>query len=71
MIIFEKHGLENEEFFRAFPFTICEFPQHFHRAFELIFVIKGEISVSIDLIFLSKYMTYNVLFGISSLFGNK
>ncbi|OPJ65259.1 helix-turn-helix transcriptional regulator [Clostridium oryzae] len=48
MVFFEKHGVDEKEFFRFFPLKNYHFPLHFHRAYELIFVNDGQISVSID-----------------------
>lgn len=48
MIFFEKHGMEEKEFFRFFPLENYHFPLHFHRAYELIYVRDGQLSVSID-----------------------
>lgn len=46
-MFFEKHGIE-EELFRSFPLKNYDFPLHFHRAYELIFVNDGQLCVSID-----------------------
>ncbi|MDP4088694.1 MAG: AraC family transcriptional regulator [Bacillota bacterium] len=48
MVLFEKHGMDEEEFFRFFPLKNYNFPLHFHRAYELIYVSDGQIFVSID-----------------------
>jgi YesN/AraC family two-component response regulator len=48
MVLFEKHGMDEKEFFRFFPLKNYNFPLHFHRAYELIYVNGGRISVSID-----------------------
>ncbi|WP_440898037.1 AraC family transcriptional regulator [Amphibacillus sp. Q70] len=48
MVFFEKHGVEEKEFFRYFSLTDHHFPLHFHRAYELIFVKSGELLVTID-----------------------
>ena len=48
MVFFEKHGMEEKDFFRFFPLKNYHFPLHFHRAYELIFINDGKLSVSID-----------------------
>lgn len=48
MVFFEKHGVCEKELFRSFPLRNYHFPLHFHRAYELIFVNDGQLSVSID-----------------------
>jgi YesN/AraC family two-component response regulator len=48
MVFFERHGMDEKEFFRSFPLKNYQFPLHFHRAYELIYVSDGQLSVSID-----------------------
>jgi Response regulator containing CheY-like receiver domain and AraC-type DNA-binding domain len=48
MVIFERHGMDEKEFFRFFPLKNYHFPLHFHRAYELIYVSYGQLAVSID-----------------------
>lgn len=48
MAFFEKHGVEEKEFFSFFPLKNFHFPLHFHRAYELIFINEGQLSVYID-----------------------
>ncbi|MDH2331471.1 helix-turn-helix transcriptional regulator [Paenibacillus polymyxa] len=48
MVLFEKHGMEGEEFFHFFPLKNYSFPLHFHRAYEMIYVNDGQLYVSID-----------------------
>ncbi len=48
MIFFETRGLERKEFFSSFSMKDMHFPMHFHRAYELIFVEAGEITIAID-----------------------
>lgn len=48
MVLFEKHGVDEKEFFCITPLRNYHFPLHFHRAYELIFVNEGQLSVSID-----------------------
>lgn len=47
MIFFEKHGVENKEFFRMTRLKNYSFPLHFHLAFEMIYVKDGHLRVSI------------------------
>ncbi|RCX12194.1 AraC family transcriptional regulator [Anaerobacterium chartisolvens] len=48
MIFFEKHGVDQKELFRFFPLKNYNFPLHFHRAYELIYINDGHLSVSVD-----------------------
>jgi len=48
MVFFEKHGVEENELFEVFPLKNYHFPLHFHRAFELIYINEGHLSVSIN-----------------------
>ena len=48
MVLFEKHGVDGKEFFKYFPLKNYHFPLHFHRAYELIYINDGHLSVSID-----------------------
>lgn len=48
MVFFEKHGVEGKEFFHAFPLKNYNFPLHFHRAYEIIYVNVGQLYVSVD-----------------------
>lgn len=48
MVFFEKHGVEEKEFFRVSPLRNYQFPLHFHHAYELIYVNDGNLSVTID-----------------------
>lgn len=48
MILFEKHGVGEADFFHHFPLKNYSFPLHFHRAFEIIYVEEGTLCVSID-----------------------
>ncbi|MFU0799655.1 MAG: helix-turn-helix domain-containing protein [Xylanivirga thermophila] len=48
MVFFEKHGVDEKELFRFFSLKNYQFPFHFHRAYELIYINDGELSVSID-----------------------
>lgn len=48
MVFFEKHGMEEEEYFRYFILKNYHFPLHFHRTYEMIYINDGQLSVSID-----------------------
>ncbi|MBU9722343.1 MULTISPECIES: AraC family transcriptional regulator [Bacillaceae] len=48
MFFFEHHGVDEKESFLFSHLTDYSFPLHFHRAYEFIYVIDGELSVSID-----------------------
>lgn len=48
MIFFEKHGVEDKDFFRRTYLKNYSFPLHFHLAFEMIYVNEGHLSVTID-----------------------
>lgn len=48
MYFFEKHGIDEKQ---TFNYTILEnnsFPLHFHRAYEIILVEKGEMLIKIE-----------------------
>ncbi len=47
MVFFEKHGIDEKELFRFTPLKNYQFPFHFHRAYELIYINKGKLSVTI------------------------
>ncbi|WP_138420541.1 helix-turn-helix transcriptional regulator [Aquibacillus sediminis] len=48
MVFFEHHGVEEKESFHYSTLTNFNFPLHFHRAYEIIFVNEGNLSVTID-----------------------
>jgi YesN/AraC family two-component response regulator len=48
MVFFEKHGVEGKEIFRFFSLKNFNFPIHFHRAYELIFIKEGKLYATID-----------------------
>lgn len=48
MYLFEQYGMEGEDFFNYSSLTDLNFPLHFHRAYEIIMVEKGEMVVSIE-----------------------
>lgn len=48
MFFYEGTEFMPEEYFRAFPLTDPEFPMHFHRSYELIHVVDGEMNVTVD-----------------------
>ncbi len=45
---FEVYGVVEKDFFRFFPLKNYQFPLHFHRAYELIFVNEGQLQVMVD-----------------------
>jgi len=47
MIFFEKHGVDGKVWQR-FLLEVPVFPLHFHRSYELVYVKKGGISITID-----------------------
>lgn len=48
MIFFEKHGVDEKDFFRSMELKNFNFPLHFHRAYELIYIKEGYLQVSVD-----------------------
>lgn len=48
MAFFEKHGVVGKDFFHISYMTNFNFPLHFHRAYELIYVNAGQLYVSIN-----------------------
>jgi len=48
MILFEKHGVEEKDFFQINMLKNFSFPAHFHRAHEIIYVNDGQLYVAID-----------------------
>jgi AraC-type DNA-binding domain-containing proteins len=48
MAFFEKHGVAEKEFIWYEPLKNFSFPLHFHRAYELIFINDGQLSVTIN-----------------------
>lgn len=48
MFFYEGTEFMQEEYFRAFPLTDPEFPMHFHRSYELIHVLDGEMNIFVD-----------------------
>lgn len=48
MYFFEDHGLEEKQMLKYFQLTSSSFPLHFHRAFEVIHVIDGQMTVTIE-----------------------
>ncbi len=48
MVFFEKHGVAEKEFIWYYPLKNYSFPLHFHRAYELIYVNEGSLSVTIN-----------------------
>ncbi|MDK2805752.1 MAG: hypothetical protein PWR08_1306 [Thermoanaerobacterium sp.] len=47
MVFFQKHGVNEKNLFRFFSLKNYQFPYHFHRAYELIYLNDGHLSVSI------------------------
>lgn len=48
MVFFEKHGTDHQTIFRKFDIENERFPYHFHRAYELIFTMKGNLAITVD-----------------------
>lgn len=48
MYFFEQYGMEEKEFFQYSSLNNISFPLHFHRAYELIIVEKGEMVITIE-----------------------
>lgn len=48
MYFFEDHGLEEKQTLKHLQLNSSTFPLHFHRAFEFIHVLEGEMKVSIE-----------------------
>ncbi|WP_423189623.1 AraC family transcriptional regulator [Alkalibacterium sp. f15] len=48
MYLFEQFGMEGEELFRYSSLIDLNFPLHFHRAYEIMIVEKGEMVVKIE-----------------------
>lgn len=48
MYLFEQYGMEGEDLFNYSSLTDLNFPLHFHRAYEIILVEKGEMVVTIE-----------------------
>lgn len=46
--IFEKHGVIEKDYFTHFRLSSYQFPLHFHRAYEFIYVNDGKLSVRVD-----------------------
>lgn len=46
--IFEKHGVIQKDYFTHFRLSSYQFPLHFHRAYEFIYVHDGKLSVRVD-----------------------
>lgn len=54
MVLFQHFGLESSPIFKHFDLTDFNYPLHLHRAFEMIFVKRGQVHVQIE------KTTYNV-----------
>lgn len=48
MYLFEQYGMEEEDLFNFTSLTDLNFPLHFHRAYEIIIVKKGEMTISVE-----------------------
>ncbi len=48
MILFEKHGIKENDLFKWTTLNVEHFPSHFHRAFELIIVRRGKAQILLD-----------------------
>ncbi|MDZ7833985.1 MAG: AraC family ligand binding domain-containing protein [Alkalibacterium sp.] len=48
MYLFEQYGMEGEELFNYSSLTDLNFPLHFHRAYEIVVVEKGEMVISVE-----------------------
>lgn len=48
MFFYEGTEFLQEEYFRAFPLTAQSFPMHFHRSYELIHVLSGNMIIMVD-----------------------
>lgn len=48
IFFFEHHGMDTEDFFSVRQFRDQSFPAHIHRAYELIFVNSGTLSLHVD-----------------------
>ncbi|MEG6566724.1 AraC family transcriptional regulator [Thermoanaerobacterium saccharolyticum] len=48
MVFFQKHGVNEKDLFHFFSLKNYQFPYHFHRAYELICLNDGQLSVYID-----------------------
>lgn len=48
MYFFEDHGLEEKQTLKHLHLNGSTFPLHFHRAFEFIHVLEGEMNITIE-----------------------
>lgn len=48
MFFYEHHQFEEECMYNSFVLENCDFPYHFHKSFELIFVYDGHLSMTIN-----------------------
>lgn len=48
MFFYENHQFNNDRMYNSFLLENCDFPSHFHQTFELIFVSKGTLQVTIN-----------------------
>lgn len=45
---FERHGVDGKDYFSLFPLKDYHFPLHFHRAYEIIYVNGGQLTLTVD-----------------------
>lgn len=48
MVLFQHFGLESKPIFKHFDLSDFNYPPHLHRAFEIIFVKRGQLHVQIE-----------------------
>lgn len=48
MYLFEQYGMEDETYFNYSLLENLNFPLHFHRAYEIVLVEKGEMVVTVE-----------------------
>jgi len=48
MYLFEQYGMEGEERFNYSSLTDLNFPLHFHRAYEIVIVESGEMTITVE-----------------------
>lgn len=45
---FEKHGVDEKDYFLLLSLKNYHFPLHFHRTYEILYVNNGQLSISVD-----------------------
>lgn len=48
MAFFENHGIEENEYFQSLTLYYKHFPLHFHRAYEIVIVNEGSMTLTVD-----------------------